>query len=272
MLDEPGFYNTKIVASNDLDEYSIKKLKDNGAKIDIWGVGTKLITSYDQPALGGVYKLSKLENAYKIKLSEESNKTSIPGSLQIRRYYDKQNIVADIIYDENIGMTDIDCSAILLNSTSTEVMHHHKDSKNILVPIFNKGNLVYEEPNIRDIRNKAKNELDFFLQQHQNQAYPVSLEKKLFHLRKEMINELRQDAKSEIDLKKTSQPESKTSAITFRKKTQLQQFASPSNTLILTLRLNTKLRLLLELDSSVDSLCFIKNQLPVRTLKSGRLI
>ena len=77
MLDEAGLDDAKIVASNDLDEYAIAELKQRGAKVDIWGVGTRLVTAYDEPALGGVYKLSAMRNAHgdwvdKLKLSEES--------------------------------------------------------------------------------------------------------------------------------------------------------------------------------------------------------
>ncbi|MEN9612200.1 MAG: hypothetical protein RLZZ628_3014 [Bacteroidota bacterium] len=139
LLDEAGYPNAKIVASNDLDEYEIEKLKKRGAKIDIWGVGTKLVTAYDQPALGGVYKLAALRNEkgewdYKIKLSEDAIKVSNPGILQVRRVYaaDK-TIETDILYDEtNHGVlpTGID----------------------LLKPIFVKGKLVYSQPNIHVVR------------------------------------------------------------------------------------------------------------------------
>jgi nicotinate phosphoribosyltransferase len=145
LLDEAGYPNAKIVASNDLDEYEIEKLKKRGAKIDIWGVGTKLVTAYDQPALGGVYKLAALRNEkgewdYKIKLSEDAIKVSNPGILQVRRVYaaDK-TIETDILYDEtNHGVlpTGID----------------------LLKPIFVKGKLVYSQPNIHAVRaNTLKN-------------------------------------------------------------------------------------------------------------------
>jgi nicotinate phosphoribosyltransferase len=145
LLDEAGFPNAKIVASNDLDEYEIEKLKKRGAKIDIWGVGTKLVTAYDQPALGGVYKLAALRNEkgdwdYKIKLSEDVIKVSNPGILQVRRVYAAdQTIEKDILYDET---------------------HFGTLPKGIdlLKPIFVKGKLVYQSPNIHTLRtNTLKN-------------------------------------------------------------------------------------------------------------------
>ncbi len=90
ILDEAGFEDAAIVASNDLDEYLIRSLKEQGAKISVWGVGTRLATAYDQPALGGVYKLSAvLENGKwqpRLKLSEQTVKISNPGILQVRRF------------------------------------------------------------------------------------------------------------------------------------------------------------------------------------------
>ncbi len=104
LLDAAGFKGTSIVASNDLDEYIMASLKQQGAKINVWGVGTKLVTAYDQPALGGVYKLAALKNDdgtwdYKVKLSEQTIKTSTPGIQQIRRYSERGRFVADMIYN-----------------------------------------------------------------------------------------------------------------------------------------------------------------------------
>lgn len=104
LLDAGGFQATKIVASNDLDERLIASLKTQGAPVDIWGVGTKLITAFDEPALGGVYKLAAVENAEgkmvaRMKLSEQSAKTSIPGSLDVARLCLNSHCVGDVIFD-----------------------------------------------------------------------------------------------------------------------------------------------------------------------------
>jgi nicotinate phosphoribosyltransferase len=104
LLDEAGFQNAVVVATNDLDENIISNLKLQGACIDVWGVGTKLITGYDQPALGGVYKLAAIRETgadwnYKIKLSEQSIKISTPGLQQVRRFEVDGRYIADAIFD-----------------------------------------------------------------------------------------------------------------------------------------------------------------------------
>ena len=110
MLDAAGFEDTKIVASNDLDEGTIGSLKGQGARIDTWGVGTRLATCYDQPALGAVYKLTAIRDAdgswrYPVKASEQLEKVSIPGILGVRRYTGADGLFrADGIYDESLGL------------------------------------------------------------------------------------------------------------------------------------------------------------------------
>ena len=103
-LDAAGFPDVKIVASNDLDEHIIESLRHQGARIDIWGVGTSLVTGGDQPALGGVYKLAALRREDgtwqpRIKLSEQTAKSSVPGRLQVRRFESDGLMVGDAIYD-----------------------------------------------------------------------------------------------------------------------------------------------------------------------------
>src|SRR3984957_10189371 len=102
ILDQAGFKDTQIVASNDLDEHVIASLNEQGALIDLWGVGTKLVTAFDQPALGGVYKLGAVRSGNgtwqkKLKLSEQAGKVSNPGSLQVRRFEDQKEYLADMI-------------------------------------------------------------------------------------------------------------------------------------------------------------------------------
>src|SRR5699024_1249272 len=109
MLDEAGFHHAKIFASNDLDEYAIMKLKGDGAKINAWGVGTKLITAYDQPSLGGVYKMVATEKDGEmidtIKLSESAEKITTPGCKRVYRITNLQNRKWEgdyiTLYDEN---------------------------------------------------------------------------------------------------------------------------------------------------------------------------
>ena len=117
LLDDAGFQETFILASNELDETLISDLKRQGAQINIWGVGTNLVTSKDQPALDGVYKLSAIRNPgepweYKLKLSEQMIKVSNPGILQVKRFNNKNINVADMVYDihtdlgQNMTMVD----------------------------------------------------------------------------------------------------------------------------------------------------------------------
>src|SRR6185503_6155623 len=104
LLDAAGFTDAKIVASNDLDENLINSLHEQGAKIDVWGIGTKLVTAFDQPALGGVYKLGavKEDGHWRdvIKLSEQPIKISNPGILQVKRLRRGNEMVGDVIYDQ----------------------------------------------------------------------------------------------------------------------------------------------------------------------------
>ena len=113
LLDSAGFPEAKIVASNDLEEHLIESLHQQGARIDIWGVGTHLVTGGDQSALGGVYKLSAVRDESgvwqpRLKLSEQTIKTSTPGRLQVRRFARDGKNVADAIYDID---TDINAAA-----------------------------------------------------------------------------------------------------------------------------------------------------------------
>ncbi|MFW5751639.1 MAG: nicotinate phosphoribosyltransferase, partial [Planctomycetota bacterium] len=108
-LDAAGFPEVKIVASGDLDEYVIRSLKQQGAPIDLWGVGTHLATAWDEPALGGVYKLAAVRPAggewdYRLKLSEQRAKISDPGLLQVRRFFSGDRADCDVIYDSRLGI------------------------------------------------------------------------------------------------------------------------------------------------------------------------
>lgn len=197
ILDEAGFSRTAILATNDLDEHIIASLKDQqGAKITVWGVGTRLATAYDQPALGGVYKLSALRDAqgkwqYKVKLSEQSAKVSTPGVLQVRRYRESERFVGDAIYDESLGLTE-PCTTIDVSDPARrktfEAGAAHDD---LLVPIFRRGTLVYNNPDLRAIQQRTRDQLAMlhptikrFLNPHR---YPAGVEQKLYDLRTDLI-------------------------------------------------------------------------------------
>ncbi|MBC6991093.1 nicotinate phosphoribosyltransferase [Hymenobacter sp. BT491] len=202
LLNEAGFPNTRIVASNDLDENLITSLKLQGAQIDTWGIGTKLVTAYDQPALGGVYKLAALRKAddsdweFTIKLSEQLAKTSIPGILQVRRFVsEKGQPRADMLYNTAAPLPDkleiIDPQDI----TRRRAVRANSDYRELLEPIFRAGQRVCELPTLEEIRQYAQREVHSldpsirrFLNPH---TYPVGLEASLHHFRTDLILEKR---------------------------------------------------------------------------------
>ncbi len=196
LLDAAGFADASIVASNDLDEYQITDLKNAGAEIDVWGVGTRLVTAYDQPALGGVYKLAAIRDAKnrwhnKIKLSEQTLKTSNPGIQQVRRYQKEQRFLCDVIYHEPTGVGP---RAIRSDSKDirTEEMQDYSD---LLVPVLRQGRSVYDTPHIHDIRRYAKGQLEqlpeTYKSHQQPRQYPVGLDESLYDMKQRLVEEAR---------------------------------------------------------------------------------
>src|SRR5215472_7703552 len=153
MLDKAGFVNAKIVGSGDLDEYMIADLKQRGAKIDLWGVGTKLSTGQPDAALGVIYKLGATRGLgakwqYRVKLSEESAKTSVPGSLQVRRFHDPDGrFMADAIYETDHAVSD-PCEIVDVKTEEKTNIPANTPYSDLLVPIFRAGQVVYEAPSI----------------------------------------------------------------------------------------------------------------------------
>lgn len=197
LLDKSGFKQVIIMGSNDLDEYVISSLNDQKAKIDIWAVGTKLSTAFDQPALEGVYKLGAIrppngEWEPKLKISEQNAKISVPGVLRVKRFYTrKHKAVADCIYDELIGLTKPILLLDMLDSTHQKKISDQCESEELLVSVFKKGQCVYQCPAIHDIRQRATEQLTLFhpairrfLNPH---LYPVGLEQNLFNRRIALI-------------------------------------------------------------------------------------
>ncbi|GAB3273527.1 nicotinate phosphoribosyltransferase [Larkinella harenae] len=200
LLDEAGFQDTSIVGSNDLDEYLITSLKQQGAKINIWGIGTKLVTAYDQPALGGVYKLAAIQNPagqwdYKLKLSEQAIKISTPGIQQVRRYSDEHGFISDMVYNEETP--PVGPATMIDPYDFTRQRHFSAPTvfEDLLVPIFRNGQPVYEIPDIHAVRSRVQAQLTQlhpgikrFTNPH---TYPVGLEQELYHLRTNLILKLR---------------------------------------------------------------------------------
>lgn len=195
ILDDAGFPDARIVASNDLDEYTMQTLKAQGAQITIWGVGTKLATSYDQPALGGVYKLGAIRGAdgqwdFKVKLSEMLIKVSNPGLIQVRRYTLGGRPVADMLYNQEqpvLEQTLMDP----VHAGQGEPLPAHDDAHDLLVPVFREGACVYAAPSLPDIRLRSLAQQSALPQNvtalQAPAEFPVGLEENLYHLKTELI-------------------------------------------------------------------------------------
>ncbi len=196
MLDAAGFQQTQIIASNNLDEYVIQTLRQQGSHISIWGVGTNLVTSYDHPALDGVYKLSALQDEkgqwqYKLKLSEQSVKVSNPGIYQVRRFMRDKQFVMDMMYDLELGINDTPSMNLLEDANHTMTCADDNTAVDLLQPVFRRGNLVYPAESIHAMRERSIQQVTQFTKNHPVAAYPVGLEKNLHDLKQQLINELK---------------------------------------------------------------------------------
>ncbi len=204
ILDEAGFTEATIVASNDLDEHIIASLKQQGARIGLWGVGTKLVTAYDQPALGAVYKLSAIREPggvwqYKVKLSEQASKITNPGILQVRRFTRHGEFVGDVIYNESAEATGAGRTLVdPRDATRHKTIPGDATAEDLLVPIFSGGALVYAEPTLTEIRARAADQLGHLYTGTKRllfpHEYPVGLEPGLFDLKTRLIVQSRQAA------------------------------------------------------------------------------
>ncbi len=206
MLDDAGFKDAVISASNDLDEFLIDSLKVQGAAITSWGVGTSLITSKDCPAFGGVYKLAAIKDqdgnfVPKIKLSENSEKVTNPGNKTIYRIYEKQSgkIKADLIclVDERFNEED---SLLLFDPIEpwkkTKLAGGSYTMRELMVPIFLNGKCCYESPKVMDIRAYCQKELDTLWDETRRLINPhnvyVDLSKKLYDIKINLLDQMSQ--------------------------------------------------------------------------------
>ncbi len=200
ILDDAGFPNAQILATNDLDETIIENLKAQGAKISVWGVGTKLVTAYDDPALGGVYKLGAIRDEGgvwhpKVKLSEQAAKTSIPGILQVRRYETEAGFVGDMIYDVTAGPDARSQIVDMKDATRRKALPPHARAAELLVPTMRGGKPVAKPEPLEAIRERVQSQLARlhpgvrrFMNPHE---YPVGIDVGLHELRDAMIREVR---------------------------------------------------------------------------------
>ena len=167
MLDDAGFDDCTIMASSGLDEYLIEDLQSQGACIDSYGVGERLITARDEPVFGGVYKLTAIEEdglvIPKIKISANVGKITTPGFKQVYRLYDKDSnkAIADLVTEHDEIIDDEKAYEIFhpLFTWKRKIVKNFY-AKKLLVPIFKKGKQVYDTPDIDDIRDYCKKEID----------------------------------------------------------------------------------------------------------------
>jgi nicotinate phosphoribosyltransferase len=222
MLDKAGFPNAKIVCSGDLDEHVIAVMKRRGARIDMWGVGTRLTTGQPDAALGGIYKLGAARHPggewqYRIKLSDEPAKTSYPGLLQVRRFSQPDGrFIADAIYEIDHAPSE---RCVIIDPETNEQQTIISDTRatmsvgeavgfpysrsaqfaDVLVPIFRKGDLVYEAPNIDAARENARRQLSCapteILRLKNAPRYKVGLERSLHDLRSKLIARAKEHVK-----------------------------------------------------------------------------
>ena len=204
MLDAAGFEDAKIIVSNDLDEYTILNLKAQGARVDMWGIGTKLITAYDQPALGAVYKMVAIENKNgemedTMKISANAEKVTTPGLKRVYRIINRINGKSEGDYiamagekpneEERIKMFHPVHTFISKFVTNFEAIDLHK-------PVFVDGELVYESPSLMEMRAYASNNLELLWDEYKRslnpEEYPVDLSQKCWDNKMQNIKEVRE--------------------------------------------------------------------------------
>lgn len=202
MLDDAGFPAAKIVASNDLDEAVIASLFEQGARIDTFGVGTRLITAYDQPALGGVYKLGASRDEHgawrqALKLSEQPIKISNPGNLAVRRFRRGGELVADIIYDSERGLSQPASPALHDIEDPLRAPYHpvFDESAELLVTYLRAGQAVRDPDTIAAARERAARELAQLSPRARRflnpQPYPVGLDPYVHTRKQQLVAEAR---------------------------------------------------------------------------------
>lgn len=199
MLDEAGFPQAKICASSDLDENVIRDLKMQGCRIDTWGVGTRLITSENNPALGGVYKMAAEvvdgRMVPKIKLSDNPAKVTNPGYKKLFRLYGPDGMaIADLIALEEETLDETKPLRIFDPEHSYKNMLVEQfTARELLVPVFREGRQVYTSPSVAEIRAYARRELDTMWDEYrrlmQPHIYKVDLSDRLYDLKKRLIRE-----------------------------------------------------------------------------------
>jgi nicotinate phosphoribosyltransferase len=201
LLDEAGFPRAAILASNELDEHVIESLKDQGAAIAVWGVGTRLVTGQGDGALGGVYKLGAVRASPGapwrpcLKVSEQIEKTTIPGVLQVRRFSAGAEFTADAIWEETLGIPSPCLIVDPADPLRRREIAEGTPGEDLLVPVFRGGRRVWAPPPLAEIRARTGAQLAGFhagVKRFMNpHAFPVGLERRLHELRARLVLEAR---------------------------------------------------------------------------------
>ncbi|KIL50646.1 nicotinate phosphoribosyltransferase [Jeotgalibacillus soli] len=208
LLDEAGLTDAKIIASNDLDEYTILNLKAQGAAVDMWGIGTKLITAYDQPALGAVYKLVSIENKQgdmvdTIKISSNAEKVTTPGIKRVYRIINKLNQKSEGDYitldDENPQKEDHLKMFHPVHTFVTKFVTNF-EARDLHHVIFENGELCYTTPPLEEIKDYLQENLDLLWDEYKRsmnpEEYPVDLSQKCWDNKMRNIQEVKQSIRN----------------------------------------------------------------------------
>lgn len=212
MLDEEGFFNTKILISNDVDEYFIEDFKKHGGKCDIWGIGTRLVTAYDEPALTGVYKLAEIDKMPKVKVSNSLEKITLPSKKKVVRFYDIKADASSILTKKMVGDVIFNDSEIKIKKDglitgkmtyNTKLFNLHSDEldkvenieysgyESTLKLLFHNGKRVKPKLNWQDAQKNMELSIEQLGQEHKRlvnpDQYPILISENLSKLRTETI-------------------------------------------------------------------------------------
>jgi len=194
MLDQAGFKDAKIVASNDIDEYIIEEIQSKKGAVDIWGIGTKLATCFDQPALGGVYKLVEIDKEAKMKIASDIGKTTLPSKKQIYRVYDKKDsMMGDIIELENMKFHIEDPVYNLSDPSNPSKLQNTSKLEPLLEIKMRKGKVLGTDFDWRSARKKVEEDIEHLPKESKRLSdpwpYMVFISQPLFNLRLKLIEQ-----------------------------------------------------------------------------------
>jgi nicotinate phosphoribosyltransferase len=197
-LDDAGFPDAKIIASNELDESLIQSLHWQDSKIDTWGIGTKLVTAEDQPSLSGVFKLTAVKEdgewKYKVKVSNQAIKTSNPGIHRLLRLFNEEGqMEGDLIYDEGEDVSSVDRMVDPVLASRTKKIQKNWSSRELLEPVLRRGQRLHPALPLKDLRTRAIEALKTLhpgCRRLENpHEYPVGLSPRLARIKEELIQQ-----------------------------------------------------------------------------------